>query len=136
MPKRDEKRGRQKGFAMSILWGVVAGFVVIFVLFMIASSLILSGKCPESAMKTLTAVAALVGSAIGSVVAIKRRRSKILITGLINCVVMFFIMLAGSILSNASSTFHGMTPLLFLMTVLGGAIGVILCLRRKKRKRI
>jgi len=134
MPKRDEKRGR-RGFAASVSLGVPLGFIVTFALFMIASSLILSGKLPESAMKTLTAAAAFIGSVVGSVAAVKRRGARRLATGLINGAVMFLIMLAGTLISNGSGAAQGLTVLLFLMSILGGALGALFCLRRKKHKR-
>ena len=135
MPKRDEKKGKPKGFAISVFWGAATGFIVIFVLFMIASSLVLSGKLPESAMKTPTAVAAIFGSAAGSVVSIKRYKSRILATGLTCGAAMFIVMLIGSVSSNTKGAFNAMTPLLFLMTILGGVLGAVLCSRGKKRKR-
>ena len=135
MPKRDEKKGRRRGFAASVSLGVILGFIVTFALFMIASSLVLSGKLPEGAMKTLTVVAALIGSVAGSVAAVKRHRSRSLATGLINGAVMFLIMLIGALISNGGGGVQGMTVLFFLMSVLGGALGAVLCIRKKRHKR-
>ena len=135
MSGRDDKRGKRRGFASSVLWGAIAGFAVVFVFFMAASSLVLAEKMPESAMKALTMITALVGVSVGSVVAAKRRGPKILATGLTTGGVMFFVMLAGAVLSDAGGTFQGTPPLLFLMSIAGAALGTALCFRRKKHKR-
>ena len=136
MPRRDDKKGKRSGFAVSVLWGTVTGYLVVIALFMVASSLILSGKLPESAIKTLTAVTAFFGSAVGTVVAVRRHKSKILATGLTNGAVMFFIALSGTVLSDADGAFQGMLPVLLLSIILGGALGALFCLRKRKRRRV
>lgn len=134
MRKNDDKKNLSHGFAASIGIGAAVGFLSILILFAIFSAIITSGKISDSLMSYITVFAALVGSLIGAVVAVKRFKSKIMTVGLSVGALMFVITLIGSAFSNSDALIGKMTPALFIAFLLGGIIGGFLNVKRKKRK--
>lgn len=136
MRKNDDKRNTGHRFISCVLLGAVCGLICAVFLFMIFALLISSGKVPESMMPYITVFAALAGATIGSVVTVKRYKAKLMLGGLAVGGVMFALTLIGSAISDNSSLFGSMTPILMLAFICGGVFGSLLNLNKKKHKHV
>lgn len=135
MRKFDDKKGIYHGFVLSVLTGAAVGFLVVLVLFGIFSALISSGKLSDNLMEYIMIFVSFVGAAIGSVVAVKRHKARVVVVGLSVGAVMFVVTLIGASFSEKGGILNSLTPAMLLALILGGVVGALLCLKRKKHKR-
>jgi putative membrane protein (TIGR04086 family) len=133
MNKNDDKKNSGRGFVISVLFGTAIGFFLILVIFAIFAAFIASGKVSEGAMLYIAVFASFIGGMTGAVAAAKRHRAKIMTVGLTVGALMFFITLAGALLSEGA--FGGrLTPAFLIAFLAGGITGGLLSLKKKKHK--
>jgi putative membrane protein (TIGR04086 family) len=135
MRKIDDKKGIYHGFLFSVLIGAAAGFLLVLLLFGLFSAFISSGKLSDDLMEYVMVFVSFVGAAVGSVVAVKRHKARVVTVGLSVGGVMFVVTLIGASFSEKGSILNSFTPALLLALMIGGVIGAFLCLKRKKHKR-
>jgi putative membrane protein (TIGR04086 family) len=135
MRKIDDKKGIYHGFVLSVLMGAAVGFLLVLVLFAIFSAFISSGKLSDNLMEYIMVFAAFAGAVTGSVVAVKRHKARVVTVGISVGAVMFLVTLLGASFSEKGGILNSLTPALLLALVIGGVVGALLCLRRKKHKR-
>jgi putative membrane protein (TIGR04086 family) len=133
MHKNDESKHYGRGFAISVLVGTTAGFLLVLVLFAILASAIASGKVPEDMMRNIAVAAAFLGALCGAVVAVKRHRARILAVGLCVGILMFLCTTVGILFSDAIG--ESMTVYFLIAFITGGIAGGLLNLKRKRHKR-
>ena len=117
------------------LCGLLAGFVIILVLFAIAAFFVSTGKIPESLMRSLTCVCAFVGSLAGSLIAAGSYAHRRFLVGIGHGLSMFlicFIIAAISPVAKFPSRWH---LVLLVVFILGGALGGIISARVPSRRR-
>jgi putative membrane protein (TIGR04086 family) len=134
MRKNDDKKNLSHGFVISVGIGTAVGFLMILILFAIFAAIITSGKLSDSMMVYVTALCAFVGSLIGTIVAVKRAKGRIMTVSLSVGAFMFLITLIGSAFAQSGTLIGKMTPALFIAFILGAIAGGFLNIKRKKHK--
>lgn len=134
--RKDEesKKGRSWGLIMNAVIGSFIALIISILLLLIFSVIIASGKIPDDLMSIITIVVFLLGSLIGSFVAVKRHKRQALIIGIAEGATLFFITLICGAFTDAESLIGEISLPLLVMALLGGAIGAIISSRPKKRK--
>jgi putative membrane protein (TIGR04086 family) len=135
MRKNEEKTNTGRHFLTSILLGAAFGFLISIILFAVFAALIASGKISDGIMTPLTAVVGLVGALLGSVVAVKRHKGRIIAIGAGVGAAMLLVTMIGAVFTDTGRMIGSMTPVLVAVLPGGGIVGALLCLKRKKHKR-
>ncbi len=134
MRKNEDKKSSGHPMLYSILFGTAVGFLLIFILFMIFSAVIASGKVSENLMPYLTALSAVVGAAAGAVAAVKQHKGKLIILGLSVGALMFVVTFICSLFSGRENAAGSQTFILLVSFLAGGILGSFLSLKRKHKK--
>ena len=116
------------------LRGLLAGFVLILILFAIATVLVSAGKIPESAMRHATCACAFAGSLTGSLIAAGGYTRHRFLVGAGLGVAMFlvcFVIAAISPVAEFPSHWH---LILLLVFASGGALGGVISARTPSRR--
>ena len=135
MSKTDEKKGKKDSFLRNVLMGVFAGFAVSILLFGIAAAFVSGERLPESMMNQTVLVILFTGTFFGGYTAAKKHRARVLLTGICAGAVMFFITLIGSAFSADTPMFEGIKAVSLAAMLLGGALGGIAGINKKKYRR-
>ena len=134
-------KGREKKAAAAPLElaanAVIGSFIALgltLVLLLIVSGLVVSGRLPEGLMRGSVVVLLFLTSMIGAFIAILRNRTRALIVGLCEGMILYAITLVFGAFSAGATFFGELSLFLLIATISGGLFAGIICNRPKKRR--
>lgn len=134
MRKIEDKKVKKNNPIANILKGSLIGMASSIIILGIVAAFISAGKLSESLMQEMTVAACFMGSLIGTVVLVKRTKTKVLLTGVGVGFVMFLVtLLIGAL--DESSSIGGLTFAILISMMTGGVLGSIFGATKKKKKR-
>lgn len=135
MCKIEEKKSPARTALRSVLTGAAAGLLLEIALFALLALAVSTEVIAEEYMMILTVATAFVGAVLGAYVAARRQKSHLLPTGLGAAAILFLAVLLGTAFGDNAPVFGSFTVAKGLVSALGAVAGVLLCLRRKTRRR-
>ena len=117
------------------LRGLLAGFVIIIVLFAIAAFFVSAGKIPENAMRLVVCICVFTGSLTGSFIAAKGHAQRRFIVGAGLGLAMFIICFVVSAISRSDKFPQRWHLVLFAIFLVSGAFGGVFAAHSPKRRR-
>lgn len=135
MRKIEDKKVKKNNPIANILKGSLIGMASSIIILGIVAALITAGRLSESFMQEMTVAACFIGSLIGTVVLVKRTKTRVLLTGVGVGFVMFLVTLLIGALDENSSV-GSLTFAIFISMMTGGVLGSIFGATKKKKKRV
>lgn len=134
----EDQSARMIRYMLGVLLGGIIALAACFILLLLASAGISSGKLSQDSMYQITMISCVVSTFLGGMVAVKRCRARVLIVGLATSTVFFLLLLTiGVIFFGVVAPEAGGIGLL-CGSLLGGAAAGLLASRVKgtvKRRR-
>jgi putative membrane protein (TIGR04086 family) len=134
MERYDDARKAYKGILMSGAIGSIVGALILMILLYLAAVLISAEYVPEAYMGDITVGSVFAGATVCAVVAVKRRGTGAMVTGLVAGVIYFAVIVIISALGSEGRLFGDMTLKAGISSVAGGAFGGALCINSKKKR--
>ena len=134
MQKKETKKVKNSGF-INVLTGGGVGLGIMIILLAIAAALCSAGKMSMGVGEKGIIIAAVVGTFAGGLIAVKRNKSKALLTGTLAGVAAAVPMIIGRAFFCSEGLLTVQFITCFLATAGGGAIGGMAAARKKKKRR-
>lgn len=132
--REDANKKGTNVFAVNAVLGSIVGLIVCLVLVAIFSIVIASGKISSGMMNIIAIAAFFVGSVIGAAWAMKKQKSKALLTGVAEGVILFLITIVVGAFMPGATLIGAATAPMAIAAIAGGVVSSFLLARRKKVK--
>lgn len=129
---------KQKGSAgvfKSLMFGMITGAAILMLIIALGAYAVTHNQISEDLIKTVVIAASFIASAVGGIVAVRLNKGASLPMGTGSAMLMLLLVLCIGALIKGGYVINKMTAVIMTTMLVGGNIGSLIGLKRKKSKR-